>query len=359
MNVEPTIYLDDNVGIKVSLEVSSILSQITTQSGTNAYEIGTRTASTVLRLKNGETDVLAGLIDSQERTSGNKIPGVGDMPIVGRLFGSTTDNDENTEIVLSITPHLIRNIQRLDAADAYFLSGTENNMQMHASGNESMEVTSLPTPAATNIKSAQLPTPRSSNALNGLINADLSSTNTPTSLDTGANANGPGAAVGAGIAGAASGTAPVADASGAGLVNSVGQVQFSWQSQPQVSPGGTVTVALMMQSSQAISSIPLTLGFDSTKLQVVGVNEGTYLKQSASPTTFSSRVNPNGQVVISDSTSNSSGITNTAVIASVTFRALSVAGPTTIQLISATPTGPANTPIPVAIPTSLVLQVSQ
>ena len=64
LNVEPTIYLDDTVGIKVALEVSSLLNQITGSSGTTAYEIGTRTASTVLQLKNGETDVLAGLIDS-------------------------------------------------------------------------------------------------------------------------------------------------------------------------------------------------------------------------------------------------------------------------------------------------------
>jgi general secretion pathway protein D len=131
LTVEPTIYLDDNVGIKLSLEVSSILSQITTQSGTSAYQIGTRTASTVLRLKNGETDILAGLIDNQERSSGNKLPGIGDMPILGRLFGSTTDNNQNTEIVLSITPHLIRNIQRPSASDAYFLSGTQSGMVIH------------------------------------------------------------------------------------------------------------------------------------------------------------------------------------------------------------------------------------
>ena len=132
LNVEPTIYLDDNVGIKVSLEVSSIISQVSTQSGTNAYTIGTRVATTVLRLKNGETDVLAGLIDRQERSSGNKIPGIGDMPLIGRLFGATSDNDEKSEIVLAITPHLIRNIQRPHADSAYFMSGTETSLRTHS-----------------------------------------------------------------------------------------------------------------------------------------------------------------------------------------------------------------------------------
>jgi general secretion pathway protein D len=129
LNVEPTIYLDDTVGIKVALEVSSLLNQVTGSSGTTAYEIGTRTASTVLQLKNGETDVLAGLIDSEERTSGNKLPGLGQVPVLGRLFGATTDDDKKTEIVLAITPHLVRNIQRPDANLAYFTAGTESNMQ--------------------------------------------------------------------------------------------------------------------------------------------------------------------------------------------------------------------------------------
>ena len=70
LNVEPTIYLDNDVAIKVQLEVSNIVSQIKTQSGTIAYQIGTRTASTVLRLNDGETQVLAGLINDEDRRSG-------------------------------------------------------------------------------------------------------------------------------------------------------------------------------------------------------------------------------------------------------------------------------------------------
>jgi general secretion pathway protein D len=366
LNVEPTIYLDDNVGIKVSLEVSSILSQITTQSGTNAYTIGTRNASTMLRLKNGETDILAGLIDSQERTSGNKIPGVGDMPILGHLFGSTTDNDENTEIVLSITPHLIRNIQRPDAADAYFLSGTESSMHMHSGGSDGADNSPPPVPVSASPKPVtQQATPsRTQNGLPGLGNADPSALNSPNGTDMGMNMSGAGAPLGVGtgasgaasLAGTPAGTDP---ASTGGLVNTAGQVQFSWESQPQVSPGGTVSVSLMMQSSQAVSNVPLTIGFDNTKLQVVGVSEGPYLKQSSSPTNFISRVNPTGQVVITDSTASTSGVTNTAIIATVTFKALAATGPTSIQLISATPTGPSNTPVPVAIPTPFLLQVAQ
>ena len=147
--------------------MSSILSQTTTSSGTSAYEIGTRTATTVLRLKNGETDVLAGLIDNTESHSGNKIPGIGEMPILGRLFGNTTDNDSKTEIVLSITPHLIRNIQRPDAKDASFAAGTETSMRNRpeSGGGASPAVTPNPSPTPT-------PTPNPANPLSANANAN-------------------------------------------------------------------------------------------------------------------------------------------------------------------------------------------
>jgi general secretion pathway protein D len=129
LDVEPTIYLDNDVAIRIGLEVSSITGTQTLSDGTQAYTIGTRNASTMLRLKDGENQVLAGLINSQDSSSATKVPALGDIPILGRLFGSTKDDKQKTEIVLSITPHVIRNIKRPDAPDAEFLSGTENNLR--------------------------------------------------------------------------------------------------------------------------------------------------------------------------------------------------------------------------------------
>ena len=67
LEVEPTVHLDNQVSIKMNLEVSSILKQVTTSSGTIAYEIGTRNAQTLLSLKDGETQILAGLIQTAIR----------------------------------------------------------------------------------------------------------------------------------------------------------------------------------------------------------------------------------------------------------------------------------------------------
>ncbi|MEJ7807416.1 MAG: hypothetical protein WKG03_16015, partial [Telluria sp.] len=129
LNVEPTIYLNNEIAIRIGLQVSNLLGSTVTKSGTTAYQIGTREASTMLQLKDGENQVLAGLINNEDRSSGNKIPGLGDLPILGRLFGSNRDDNERTEIVLSITPHLIRNIQRPAASASEFSAGTETSFR--------------------------------------------------------------------------------------------------------------------------------------------------------------------------------------------------------------------------------------
>jgi general secretion pathway protein D len=125
LNVEPTIYLNNEVGIRISLEVSNLVDTITTRNGTSAYRIGTRSATTMLQLKDGENQVLAGLIKNEDRSAGTRVPGVGDVPLLNRLFGGSRDERNKTEVVLSITPHLVRNLQRPSAASAEFSAGTD------------------------------------------------------------------------------------------------------------------------------------------------------------------------------------------------------------------------------------------
>jgi general secretion pathway protein D len=86
LEVEPTVSPDGEVTIKMGLEVSSILRQIQTKAGSIAYEIGTRNANTVLRLRDGENQVLAGLINDEDRRSTTGIPGLSSIPILGRTM---------------------------------------------------------------------------------------------------------------------------------------------------------------------------------------------------------------------------------------------------------------------------------
>ncbi|WP_427911939.1 secretin N-terminal domain-containing protein [Ramlibacter sp. MMS24-I3-19] len=109
LEVEPNVYAEDDVGIRINMEVSNIAKEIANKNtGDTLYQIGTRSASTSLRLHDGETQVLAGLLNDQERTSAAKVPGLGQTPVLGRLFSNNSGDVTKTEIVLSITPHIIR-----------------------------------------------------------------------------------------------------------------------------------------------------------------------------------------------------------------------------------------------------------
>ncbi|WP_457338002.1 secretin N-terminal domain-containing protein, partial [Rhizobacter sp. P5_C2] len=125
LEVEPTVYLDDEVGIKVNLEVTTNLERIQAADGSTAFRLGTRSAQTNLRLRDGQTQVLAGLINDNDRETFSKLPGLGDLPGIGRAFGNTVRNRDKSEIVLLITPRVLRNITPPDAAALMFGAGTE------------------------------------------------------------------------------------------------------------------------------------------------------------------------------------------------------------------------------------------
>ena len=124
LEVEPQVFLEDDVGIRVGLEVSNITQEITSSSGTVAYQVGTRNAATVLRLRDGETQVLAGLINDEDRRSATQVPGLARLPLIGRLFASNNDTANKTEIVLLVTPRVLRNVERPAADVVRFNSGS-------------------------------------------------------------------------------------------------------------------------------------------------------------------------------------------------------------------------------------------
>jgi general secretion pathway protein D len=126
LEVEPNVYLGDEVSIKVGLEVSSIVKEVPGPSNSLAYQIGTRSASTVLRLMDGETQVLAGLISDEERSSANRLPGLGDIPVLGRLFSSQKDSSSKTEIILLVTPRIVRNLSRPQTGSVSVPAGSES-----------------------------------------------------------------------------------------------------------------------------------------------------------------------------------------------------------------------------------------
>lgn len=279
LETEPTIYPDDEVSIKIGLEVSNILKTVETK-GTRAYEIGTRTASTVLRLRDGENQVLAGLINSEDRRTANQVPLLGDVPVLGRLFGSNLNDNAKTEIVLSITPRLVRNIRRPDAEMLEFESGTDSNFRR------------------TRLESGVRPATTATTTTAGSLLQQSGTVTAAAPLPPAAPES----------------TEPKPVASAADGV-------LSWEGPKEAKPGDTVELRLRYQSELAVNGLPLVLGYDPQALEIIKVNEGDYLRSGGS-TAFSAQIDA-GQVMITNVLSSPTGAKGAGLIATLTAKVLS------------------------------------
>lgn len=124
LQVEPDIQVDDSIDVKLSLEVSSLGANLGAKEDP-AYSIGTRNAETNMILKDGETAILGGLIRDEERKNHVKIPGLGDIPVVGTLFTQYDEQDTRTDVLLTITPRIVRSWDTATEIKRTFYSGTK------------------------------------------------------------------------------------------------------------------------------------------------------------------------------------------------------------------------------------------
>jgi general secretion pathway protein D len=125
LDVEPTVGLDNAVSIRVGLEVSNVLRQVTGPAGSIAYEVGTRLTNTSLRLADGETQIISGLVNDEDRRSASGVPGLVRAPVVGPLFGLNSSTRNKTEVVLLITPRIVRNLSLPDIGVTRVPAGTD------------------------------------------------------------------------------------------------------------------------------------------------------------------------------------------------------------------------------------------
>lgn len=318
LDVEPTIYLGDEVAIKIGLEVSSISSEVRTPGGSLAYQIGSRSASTVLRLKDGETQVLAGLINDEDRMAANRVPGIGDIPVLGRLFSSQKDDRNKTEIVLSITPRLVRNINRPDAAASEFWSGTETALRTRPL---TMQVTN-------ERKVVE-----------------------PATLDSGNRIVQPAST-------AIPGQAPQQGADTPRKDLEPMAVSLQLQAPQQVKVGQQFKLAVQVKSDGDLRNLPLQLGYDTSALQVVSVEEGGFFKQNGGQSSLSSNVDATtGRVFASVLRSGTAGARGEDVAAIVTFKAVKANPKAEVRILSSTPITVSNKTIVPTLAGPSVIQI--
>ncbi len=114
IDITPRTHHDDEVSLTLRIELSSISG---TGSGATAGlpTFASRQITSTIRLKDGQTNMLAGLIRDEERTVLDGVPGLSDLPFVGRLFARNRKESIQTDIILTLTPHIVRTLDITEA----------------------------------------------------------------------------------------------------------------------------------------------------------------------------------------------------------------------------------------------------
>ena len=145
IDITPRTHHDDDVSLTLKVSVTNI-------SGTGFGGLptfGNREINTIIRLRDGETNMLAGLIRDEERHSLDGIAGLSDLPLIGHLFGHTTKSATQTDIILTLTPHIIR-----------VLDLTEADLRPFRVGRDSLApIAELPLPPIEPPRPPELPKP--------------------------------------------------------------------------------------------------------------------------------------------------------------------------------------------------------
>ncbi len=233
IDVTPHVHADREVTLKISMEVSSEIGQASI-GGISQPIIGQKKIEHEIRLKDGESSLIGGIMDDSQTKSLAGLPGLAQIPILRYLFGQVTQDHSSDETVFAITPHIIRGTSLSEMNQRAIDIGTAN----------SIELRHVNHPVATAAPSAQAPAsqaPAAQVSANQIANQQASSQ---------------------GGSPAAQGTNFLFD-----------------PSQITVAKGNTFVVNLLISGAQNVYSVPVQLNYDPAKLQMVNISNGGFLSQ--------------------------------------------------------------------------------
>ncbi len=126
LTVEPTIHLNNSITLRLQIEVTRLGDRVILQADPtiSQFRFGTRTADTALSMRDGETVVLAGLIQEEDRQNREAVPGIDDIPGIGDLLSNSETDKITTEVILVITPRIVRHLNPPKLAKQTMWSGT-------------------------------------------------------------------------------------------------------------------------------------------------------------------------------------------------------------------------------------------
>lgn len=293
VNAEPTIQLNNEVSIKLSLEVSSILSTETvggSTSATSVVTIGTRNLETVLSLKDGETSVIGGLISRTKTNDKTKIFLLGDLPVIGPLLSNNNDSKAKTELVLAITPRLVRGITVPQVDLSAFMSGKEDEPSLVRPLGAFEEEPVFATDAGVSTKAGQ-----PSQAADMERQAKTAANRERIAAEQGQQKTPSPAAVPSPAAGTAPPGSPNPE-TGSGDIAGRGLIQVV--APAGITVGQQFSIDAKVSMVQNLASAPFVLTYDPASVEFVSAAEGAFLKQDGKSTTFSATAGPDGGSVM-------------------------------------------------------------
>src|SRR6201993_4164716 len=281
IDITPRVHANGEVTLKMTMDVSAVTGQQNI-GGNSQPIIGQRKIEHEIRLKDGEANLLGGIMEDQQTKQLSGIPGLAQIPILKYLFGQTTQDHSENEIVFAIVPHIIRSSDVNEINQRAIEIGTANSIQLR----------NAPRPAASSSSAAPQGTPSI----------------TPVS-QTGANQP--------------PRPSPAAQQGGQSA-NQGGNPSFLFDPPTiQATKGNTFAVNLLISGAQNVYSVPVQLNYDPKMLQLVNVSNGGFLSQDGQVVTLVHREDESmGQSQITASRpSGAGGVSGQGAVVTVTFEA--------------------------------------
>jgi general secretion pathway protein D len=244
IDITPHVHAGREVTLKITMDISSVTSQ-SNIGGISQPVIGQRKIEQEIRLKDGEANILGGMLEDQQTKALNGIPGLAQIPILKYLFGQTTKDHAESEIVFAIVPHIIRGTDVNEMNQRPIDIGTANTIGLRHMNRAA--ASAAPLNQAPSIVPVQSPTNQSP--------TNPPSTNPPTNPPPATQPN------------QSANPAP----GGTNFLFDPGQITAV--------KGNTFVVNLQISGAQNVYSVPVQINYDPAKLQLVNVSNGGFLSQ--------------------------------------------------------------------------------
>ena len=366
INVDITpvrVTLEGDILIDMNVESSSRGSDVNV-AGTNYPSFGTRKVGTRLRLRDGESNLLAGLLREDERKSLNGFPGAIRVPILRQLFSNNDQTVGSTDIVMLLTPHILRAPEITEADLKPIYIGSQGNLGL----NGPPPLIGQPTPAAPASAAPVVQTPGASAlrppaAAPGAVPTGQAAPPAGTSLSAPPGSTPvPGTVLVPTPTPAAPVPQAVPEPVPAAPQAPQASVSASEPAPPPATPGlgtaqvfltppgstfrvgsGPYTVPISVSNVSRLSMVTLTVSFDPTLLRVRAVNEGSFMRSGGASASFTQQAGPGRVDITITRASDATGATGTGLLGAVLFDAVAP-GAATLS-VSGTGMGPGGTPM--------------